>query len=358
MPLEKNISQIARDFDLLSRLYAVQPALTQHFLDQQAAALIDSLVQDKSRLHFQLPDKIILDGGETLDLPPAARSRTVGSPLKRISRLEKRTQLAEHLTSLEQGLNPGLAVYGKLFRFALARTIVHHLLPDGLPVRYTTEPGDDIPSLPVDGVTPSALLADTDAVAEGEKSNSDGGRLQVPYVAAARRFYLPQWVAFDDHDTLIVASTREAEAHIASLQNAVRLLEDAEALCPCITADDTYQRKRAGLLGQLVNQGRALARYYTHQIVQKIRTRAEAGTLNRGLRLSLPYFETEDLALHLYPVEIIPDGRIMFVSAFVVRAMRLAEAKVRGDMGISPASRRHLLAQLVTIENAFEKHSQ
>jgi hypothetical protein len=358
MPLEKNTSQIAREFDHLSGLYQAQPTLTQHFLDQQATVIISALEQDKKRIHFQLPDRIILEGGTSLDIPSAARSRTVGSALKRLSRIEKRTQLIQLLNKMETGINLDMAVCGKLFRYALARTMVHHMLPDGRPIRYQPEADDDIPSIPVDEVTPSALLAVTDVVTELNKSKTDSGKLQTPYVAAARRFYLPQWVAFDEKDELLTGSIQQAEAHISSLQNAVHILQDAEAICPCVVVDEAYQRKRAGLLGQLVNQGRALARYYTSQIINKIRVRAETENLNRGLRLSLPYFEIEDLSIHLYPVEIIPDGRIMFVSAFVVRAMRLAEAQVRRDTHIGFSSRRHLLAQLSSIENAFDKHSQ
>jgi hypothetical protein len=337
------------------RLYDAQPALTQHFLDQQAAAIVSALDHHKGRIRYQLPDRIILEGGESLDLPPATRLRTVGSPLKRSSHLERRAQLIQHLNALEQGLNPGLAVCGKLFRFALARTIVHHLLPDGRPVQYQPENGDDIPSIPLDVAPPSALLAATDAVTESDAANSDGGRLQVPYVAEARRFYLPQWVAFGEQDRLLAGSLAEAEACVASLENAVRLLQDAAAIWPSMVADETYQRKRAGLLGQLINQGHALARAYTREIITKIRSRAAAGTLNRGLSLSLPYFDDDAMALRLYPIRIIPDGRIMFVPAFVVLAMRQVEEQIHDDYHISPSTRRHLLAQLTSIEDAFIK---
>ncbi|NTV37974.1 MAG: hypothetical protein HGA82_02125, partial [Anaerolineales bacterium] len=248
---ENTVSQFAREYDQLTRLYEAQPSLTRHFLDQQAAALLSALDQNRGRLRFQLPDKVILEGGESLDLSPAARLRMVGHLLKRESRLEKRALLIQLLNKMENGINPGLAVCAKLFRYALARTVVHHLLPDGRPVHYLPEADDDIPSIPANKAGPSAILAATDAVAELDRSTSDGNGLQVPYVAAARRFYLPQWVAFDEKDELIVGSVQEAEAHIASLQKAVRLLQDAEAICPSIVADEVYQRKRTGLLGQL-----------------------------------------------------------------------------------------------------------
>jgi hypothetical protein len=140
------------------------------------------------------------------------------------------------------------------------------------------------------------------------------------------------------------------------LQNAIRILQDAEDICLSIVADENYQRKRAGLLGQLVNQGRALARYYTRQIITRIHARVESGGLNRGLQLSLPYFEINDLSLHLYPIDIIPKGRVMFIPEFVVLAMQLTAWKVQQDPQINTSSRRHLLAQLASIESAFNKY--
>jgi hypothetical protein len=357
MPFEKNFSHLAREYESLSRLYAAQPAMTQHFLDQQAAAIISAFDQDRGRMRYQLPHQIILEGGESLDLPAGIRLRTVGSLLRRGSPLERRNEFIQHLNALEQGMNPGLAVCGKLFSFTLAQTIVHHLLPDGPQVRYRPEDGDDIPSIPLDAAPPSALLASTDAITESENSHPDGSSVQVPYVADARRFYLPQWVAFGEQDRLLSGSLAEAEACIASLEKTVRLLEAALAFCPSVVADETYQRKRAGLLGQLVNQGRALARVYTREIIARIRKRAEAGTLNRGLSLSLPYFDDETLILQIFPVEVIPNGRIMFVPAFVVLAMRRAEKQIRSDYELNPSTRKHLLAQLTSIEDAFVKRS-
>jgi hypothetical protein len=51
-----------------------------------------------------------------------------------------------------------------------------------------------------------------------EGGEAGRGELLVPYVEAARRFYLPQWVAFDDEGHLLVGGVNEAEANIASMQ--------------------------------------------------------------------------------------------------------------------------------------------
>jgi hypothetical protein len=106
---------------------------------------------------------------------------------------------------------------------------------------------------------------------------------------------------------------------------------------------------------QLVNQGRALARYETREIIHTIQRRAAAQDLNRGLSLSLPYFDDQALRMAARTFEIIPAGRIMFVPAFVVRAVREEEAKVAQDTRLNASTRQHLLGELHALESAFDQ---
>jgi hypothetical protein len=235
--------------------------------------------------------------------------------------------------------------------------MVHNMLPAGRSVTYVAAEGEEIPSIPVgDDLEPaSAITATTDAIAEREalESEPDRGELIVPFVPAARKFYLPRWVAFDDKGQLLVKSANEAEAHVASMQRFLSILHVAVSLAPYIVADEDYQRKRYGMLGQLVNQGRALARYETEEIIRTIQQRAAAQDLNRGLSLSLPYFDDQALEMKMHDFEIIPAGRIMFVPAFVVRASREEQVKVAQDTRLSHSTRIHLLSELRTLEQAF-----
>jgi len=160
-------------------------------------------------------------------------------------------------------------------------------------------------------------------------------------------------VAFDDNGKLLVGSEKEAEAHLASMQRYVDILHTASSISPYILADDEYQSKRYGMLGQLINQGRALARYKTQEIIRTIKERAQAGTLNRGLSLTLPYYDDQELRMNTIAFEIIPAGRIMFVPAFVVRAAREEAAKRIQDTRFNPSTRKHVLAQLKMLEDAF-----
>jgi hypothetical protein len=234
--------------------------------------------------------------------------------------------------------------------------MVHNMLPSGKTVEYIVANGEEIPSIPVrSALEPeSAITAMTDAIAaEEDRGEAGRGELLVPYVEAARHFYLPQWVAFDDKGHLLVGSISEAEAHIASMQRYLSVLHAAVGMAPYMVADQEYQSKRYGILGQLVNQGRALAHYQVMEIIRTIQRRASSHDLNRGLSLSLPYFNDQTLAMENYGFEVIPAGRIMFVPAFVVRAAREQEAKIAQDTRLSQSTRKHLLAELYTLEQAF-----
>jgi hypothetical protein len=200
----------------------------------------------------------------------------------------------------------------------------------------------------------SAITAATDAIAEEGKLEEGRGDLQVPFVPYARKFYLPQWVAFDEDGEMLVKSVEEAVVHVESMQRFMEVLFRAVALAPYISADSEYAKKRYGMLGQLVNQGRELAIYQTKEIIKRIKERAEAGSLNRGLRLSLPYFDDQELKVEISKFEIIPSGRIMFIPAFVVRAVRQEQVKVSQDTRYNPSTRKHLLYLLELLEIAFE----
>jgi hypothetical protein len=145
----------------------------------------------------------------------------------------------------------------------------------------------------------------------------------------------------------------EAEIRITVLQRFVHLLQAAIALAPELESSESYRQKHSGLLGQLLNQGRALALAWTGTIIATICRRSAAGTLNRGLSLSVPYFDDREFAVKTREFEVIPRGRMGFMPVFVVCAVRDEEEKVAQDERLSSSTRSHLLAELRTIERAF-----
>ena len=353
--------QLRNEYEQQSALFDAQPAIVQRFLEVQASQIANAYIERQRNLRFSLPDRVTLfNTNEPLPVPPSVREQHVGKIGDLFSRRDVHETLRQRFTMLDQSNDKTVAAGAELVRFATANHMVRNMLPAGRNISYIAAVDEDIPSIPSgDEAGPdSAITATTDAIAE-EGAGEDGrGSLQVPYVPAARRFYLPQWVAFDTRDKLIVNSLGEAEAHIASMQRFLNILFAARSLAPYMVADEEFDKKRYGMLGQLVNQGRALARYQTREIIHTIQERARSQSLNRGLSLSLPYFDDQDLRIETHNFVIIPAGRIMFVPAFVVRAALEERAKVAQDTRFSHSTRIHLMDELRMLGEAFESTSE
>jgi hypothetical protein len=357
-----SISQLRQEYQAYQNLFLMQPALVQQYLGAQAASLAEAVVQGLMEVRFTLPDRVSLQNqemdGRTIPVPPEQREQVLGGLMDRLIRTDLRTALRSRLLELEHSSNQALASSANLLRYALVMHLVHNMLPSGKSVQYKAVEGEEIPSIPVHSNTSSgsAFTATTDAaVVDEDRGEAGRGELLVPYVEAARDFYLPQWVAFDDHCRLLVGDLSEAEADIISMQRYLTVLHAAVGLAPYIVADEEYQRKRYGILGQLVNQGRALASYQLEEIIHTIKRRASSHDLDRGLSLSLPYFNDQTLAVEEYKFEVIPAGRVMFVPAFVVLAVQAQGAKVAQDTRLNQSTRRHLLGELSILERTFSR---
>ncbi len=374
------VSHLRREYEARRVFFEAQPTLVQHFIEAQARVVADAIVNKLGSVRFALPDQVIAElaaqpgekkpGSNGSDpcfasVPVDQREHRVGGLAGGFalgaSGPDLGDKVRQRLAELEQSAELAVAVSAGLLRYAIAHHMVYDMLPAGRSVSYVAAEGDEIPSLP-DPHQPeiaSAFTQGTDAVAEQHSQAEEGrGELQVPYVPFARRFYLPQWMAFDADAKLLVRSLAEAQAHLGSMQRFVNVLHAAAALAAYFVADQTYQQKRYGMLGQLVNQGRACARYETRQIIGVIQRRALAQELNRGLSLSLPYFDDQALQLRTYPFVVIPAGRIMFVPAFVIRATREEAVRVAQDTRLSPSTRRQLLAEFALLAQAFAPRGQ
>jgi len=353
------VSYLVQEYTRWQLVFDAQPTLIQRFIEAQALNLANALIQPAAQAHFTMPDRIVTDASSMAEMtiPYDQREQVVGGLMDRLIRTGLNMALRQRLDELEGSSHAGVAISAGLLRFATASALVHDLLPSGRSVEYQSAEGDEIPTLPVpdEQVVDSAITAATDAIFnEGSGDQETGrGELLVPYVAAARRFFLPQWVAFDDQDQILVNSISEAETHLASMQRFIRLLHAAVGLAPYMVTDNVYQQKRYGMLGQLVNQGRALARFQTREIIATVKRRASADDLNRGLSLSLPYFDDQTLDMKVHNIDVIPAGRIMFVPGLIVVAARKELAKVEQDTRLDRATRKHLLAEIQMLATAF-----
>jgi hypothetical protein len=228
------------------------------------------------------------------------------------------------------------------------------MLPAGKAVVYATPQDDDIPNQPfIDDREMEPVLAariGTQAEDRDFLEASLGSNLHKSY---ADRFFLPQYVAFDDQNQLLAGDLKEAFADIQAMRRYLLALNSAVCLAPYMVVDEEFQSRRYGILGQLVNQGRALATYQVRLLCQTIKTRSASHGLDRGLCLSLPYFNDETLRTETYKFDIIPTGWVMFVPAFVVLAARAEAAKVLQNTHLSLSTRKALVQELCILERAF-----
>jgi hypothetical protein len=351
------IGHLRQEYEAQQALFQAQPPLVQRFLEAQARPVADAFIQRQAQMHFMLPDRVVNSTGQIETIPEEKRKYQVGSWLGRLTRTDNRAGLRHFFAELDNDPVPAVAISAGLLRHAIVIHMIQGMLPAGRSVTYVAAEDEEIPTIPAtsDQEPESAITQETDAIVEESQSDAGRGDLQVPFVPAARRFYLPQWVAFDEKNRLLVNSVNEAEAHLASMQRYLNILHAAVFLAGYIVVDQEYQQKRYGILGQFINQGRAMAIYRTNEIIQTIQRRAAAQSLNRGLSLSLPYLDDQDLCMKMYPFEVIPAGRIMFVPAFVTRAVLEEQAKVGQDTRLSPSTRKHLIAELKMLETAFIK---
>lgn len=351
---------LSQEYEINKTLFDNQPVIVQRFLESQATAIAGGLISNRMPTRFVLPDRVVqyvknLGQSVTITLPEALREQKISGLAGILSRRGIREALLSRLQELEQSSDQAVAASASLLRFATANYMISTMLPAGRSVTYRSNSDGDIPSIPVADEQPeSAITQPGDAIVEQVESDSNRGELQTPFVPAARKFYLPQWVAFDGNGNMLAASEKEAEARVESMQKYVQILHRASSLAPYMVTSDEYQRKRYGMLGQLVNQGRALANFKNRAIIQQIKERVKKGTLNRGLSISMPYFDDQNLKMDEICFEVIPAGRIMFVPAFVARASIGEQGKVSQDTRLNSSTREHLLTELKALETAFQ----
>lgn len=287
-------------------LYDGEPAAVRELLESQASRIATALYEGAGQVEFSLPESVVLQGvgGEAeriIEVPLEYRSQSVAGLLKRMPVKDIRAAVRQRLAHLEQSPYPPVSVSARLIRYATVLRLVHNLLPAG----------------------------------------SDRGE-----------FFLPEYAAFRE-GRLIAQSAAEAEQRVAALQKFACVLQTAVSLAPYAFTDGEYQRKRQGILLQLIGQGRALAYFQMESDIGKIKRWASEGALNRGLSLSIPYFNDRILAMQLHDFEVIPAGRTLFVPAFIVLAARREQDRVNQDSLLSQTTRVHLLSLLKTLEGAF-----
>jgi len=307
--------QFIAEYQAREGLFQAQPTTVQRALELQASLIARTVIERQSPLRFMLPEQVVcqMDGRGERSLstvPGQWREQKVGGILD----LLKAKDLNRRLKELEDSPEKAISTCGRLVRHTVARHLVYRML--ALPER-----------------------------------TSSSQRLLSAY---ALDFFMPQWVALDDQDNLLVNSVEEARACIAAMQQALSILKIAIALASYFIVDEEYQRKRYGMLAQLINQGQALARHETADIIRGIKRRVTDHSLDRGFDLDLPFFDDQGLEIRTLDIPVIPHGRIQFVPAFMLIAIRAKQMEVEHSPGLSHTTRDHLLEELKALEEAFD----
>lgn len=340
--------------------FAAQSAETREAVEVEARRLGDLLSKTEPvwRVSFELPEHVAVGPDkEVKPVPAERRIQHVGTWMDRLRGRAVRATLRHHLLELEQSSVRTVATSAKLIRHATAWWMVHRLTPLPALLANASGPSEagplDLGSNGTDGPGDSGGVKPSPALNEDAVWEAQAPVSLTPETIKNGSFSVPAWVAFDSQDNLLVDSPAQAESYLALLQDSLAALRAAISLAPYMVADEVYQSKRSGLLVELGDQGRALARYQTREIVSVLKRRTTGGQLNRGLKVSLPYYDDQALGLMLRTFEVIPAGRIMYVGALGVRAVQDEQAKVAQDTRLSSATRDHLLEELEMLLRAF-----
>lgn len=275
-------------------LYQNQPEDTSRFIYDQASSISEALLEYKNKLEFYLPEFVSLPEGRTgayhpVEVPADFRRQSITGFLGRLALKDVRSVFRQRLARLEESMYPAVTAGAGLLRYAVSRYIV-----------LDWNSGED----------------------EAMRGNGN-----------------------DSIETI--------ERKFGQYRRSVDTLYQALSLAPYIYTDEEYQAKRAGILSRLIPLGHQLSHLHVRRIIDTIERRSKANDLNRGLSLSLPYFDDRALELKLYEFEVIPPGRTMFVPAFVALAAGRESEKIEQNNALNPSTRMHLLEEIKNLQRAF-----
>jgi hypothetical protein len=351
-----------QELDAWQKLFHLQPVKMQDFLEKQASWLAWAMVNDLPRVCFELTECVALDVDSSGEVsygvvPENRRQQQVANRWRRLTGMELRTAVQQRLTDLERSPDSAVTVGAGLLRFAssmhMVRCMVNPLwseacLPDiGRPLSAFVS-GEK------ESRTFSKEIAFHFFYADTDPEDAPGGQEITPEAGSHHVGESQEQTVVEICQPVLAEAVKEAERLIAAMQRYLAILDMAIALAPYVAADEDFHHKRFRIVGQLIQQGRALAQFQVREIIQAIQRRAASNLLNRGLSLSLPFFDDHALEMRIWQFQVIPAGRTLFSPAFVVRAVWLEQEKLSREPHLSPSTREHLLEELNSLERAFD----
>ena len=287
----------------------LQPPLTQRFVEAQARHLADAIVQRTPQVRFSLPDQVIGPGSDARPVAVAAgyREQMVGGTgfLDRLSRSDVRKAIAQRLQELELISNREVAISAKLLRHATVIYMVHGMLPAGRSVKYVAEEGEEIPTQTGRRsgrrrVRPSPRPPMR--LRKKARPKRDAASCWCPMPKRRASSICRSGWPLIEHDQ----SAGQFDTGCRSACGVDAALHGGAAPGPRFCA--VYRGRRAvsaealwhaGAVGQ---SGPRVGALRDAEIINTIKARAAQHDLNRGLSLSVPYFDDQELATALESV--------------------------------------------------------
>ena len=352
----------AQELDSWQKFFHLQTAATQDFLEKQVSWLAWAMINDLPQVCFWLPECVTFeqDGTglvKTGLIPDIQRHQKVINRYRRLTHMTLCAAVQQRFAELEMCPDEAVVIGAGLIRFSCSMYLVHRVvhscwMDTCIPDNERTFPA----FMPRKIETLSFSVESGAHFSYKDHTSKDVPRSRaIKPVEGSRQHGVPQKRSVvEECQPVLALAVDEAEKLIAILQQDLLILDIAVASTPYIVAEEDFQQKRYWIIGQLIQQGRALAQFQVKEIIHSIQQRAAENLLNRGLSLSLPYFDDHALKMRSWDFQVIPAGRTLFSPAFVVRAVWLEQVKLSWETRLSPSTRKHLLEELGSLERAFD----
>jgi len=352
----------AQELDAWQKLFYLQSAATQDFLEKQAGWLAWAMMNDLPQVRFGLPERVACEvdrsGRVRYEMiPENHRLHKVINRWRRLTNTALRTAVQQRFAELDECPGSAVVIGAGLLRFACSMYMVRRMIHSWWSEACLPDSERSLSAFALEEKEFSTFSRKTAAhffSADAHLGGASVGQEMKPVAGSYQLSSSQEKSVVEVCQSVLAEAVNEAERLMAVMQQYLAILDMAVALAPYVVADADFKHKRMRIVGQLIQQGRALAQFQVREIIQSIQLRAASDLLNRGLCLGLPYFDDHALEMRNWNFQVIPAGRTLFSPAFVVRAVWLEQEKLTRDTRLSSSTREHLLGELNELERAFD----
>ncbi|MGB9639533.1 MAG: hypothetical protein ACPL3P_04800 [Anaerolineales bacterium] len=340
------------DLTFKKNLLNAQPPHVRDFFSDQAWIIVKTIEEGKESLCFHFPDNLIIpsdpNGGmlQKASILPRYRTQKIAKRLHWKNHQDLVSRLIDRLDELERSTSIAVGLCAKLLRYLIAVRLFNQL---------------PYPKADGEAQVIEAMVARNDfSLLENRyfgDNNAPASQISMGNKNNAKRTsFFPEWAAFDHQGVLLELSEAEINQRMQRLQDYIHQLFLILAIEPAMMDDGDFQACYWGMANQWRQQGKAFAHYQTLQIVRSIRKRVEDNSLNRGLSISLPYFDDQALEIRLFDFEVIPPGRILFDPNFMIDAVEISKQRVKDDISFDEITKENIISELDFLQKAFAFH--